>query len=162
MVPQPALAVRVASRVGPLVWSPGGRLTFTLALICANVAVTLFAAVIVTVHVVAVDVSQPLQPMKLVPTAETAVKVTDAPGASVTVQVVPQVMPSGALVTVPLPDPALMTVSTRWAVKVAVTDFAADMVTVQVVAVEASQPAQVVNVEPEDGLAVRVTCVPGT
>ena len=46
-------------------------------------------------------------------------------------------------------------------VKVAVTDSAAAMVTAQVVPVEVVQPVQLVKVEPEAGVAVRVTTVAG-
>ena len=72
----------------------------------------------------------------------------------------PQLIPAGALVTVPLPVPALLTVSAKvWAVKVAVTGRAALMVTEQVVAVPVHAPLQPLKVEPAAGVAVNVTAV---
>ena len=61
----------------------------------------------------------------------------------------------------PLPVPARVTVRVkRWAVKVAVTDFAAVIVTVHVAPETVSHPLQAVKVEPLAGLAVRVTLMP--
>ena len=72
----------------------------------------------------------------------------------------PQEMPTGALVTVPLPVPALLTVSAKvWAVKVAATERAALMVTEQEVAVPVHAPLQPLKVEPAAGVAVNVTAV---
>jgi hypothetical protein len=51
----------------------------------------------------------PLQLVKLEPAAAVAVRVTDVP--KLAEQVVPQLMPLGLLVTVPLPVPAGVTVS---------------------------------------------------
>src|SRR5438445_10861716 len=57
--------------------------------------------------------------------------------------------------------PVLLTVRVNVCrVKVAVTDRAALMLTVQVVPEAASQPLQPVNVDPVAGVAVRVTTVP--
>ena len=73
----------------------------------------------------------------------------------------PQEMPTGALVTVPLPVPALLTVSAKvWAVKVAATERAALMVTEQEVAVPVHAPLQPLKVEPAAGVAVNVTAMP--
>ena len=73
----------------------------------------------------------------------------------------PQEMPTGALVTVPLPVPALLTVSAKvWAVKVAATERAALMVTEQEVAVPVHAPLQPLKVEPAAGVAVSVTAMP--
>ena len=70
-------------------------------------------------------------------------------------------MPAGELVTVPLPLPAGVMVSAYWIVaKVAVTDCAWLIKIVQVVAVPVQAPDQLVNVEPADGTAVKVTDVP--
>ena len=70
-------------------------------------------------------------------------------------------IPAGLDVTVPLPVPVLPTVRVNVCrVKVAVTDRAALMVTVQVVPETVSQPLQLVNVDPPAALAVRVTAVP--
>jgi hypothetical protein len=56
----------------------------------------------------------PLQPAKKDPEAGTAVSVTVVPPENDREQVVPQLMPLGLLVTVPLPAPFLVT----WSVKV--------------------------------------------
>ena len=65
-------------------------------------------------------------------------------------------MPAGALVTVPLPAPVLLTVSEKlWSVKVAVTVVAALIVTVQVPVPVQPPPLQPVKVEPAAGAAVR-------
>jgi phage tail protein X len=76
-------------------------------------------------------------------------------------QVVPQLMPAGALVTVPDPAPARLTVSAKdWRAKFAVTDVAAFIVTVQVPVPEHPPPVQPVNAAPAEGVAVSVTAVP--
>src|SRR2546423_15472911 len=63
-------------------------------------------------------------------------------------------MPAGALVTVPLPVPALLSVNAKvWAVKVAVTERAALMVTEQEAAVPVHAPLQPLKVEPAAGVA---------
>ena len=71
-------------------------------------------------------------------------------------------IPAGLDVTVPLAmRPVLLTVSVKLCTaKVAVTDRAALMVTVQLVPETVSQPLQLVNVDPPAALAVRVTAVP--
>ncbi|PYN38713.1 MAG: hypothetical protein DME01_00655, partial [Candidatus Rokuibacteriota bacterium] len=59
-----------------------------------------------------------------------AVSVTAAPLANAAAQVAPQETPAGALVMVPDPAPALLNVSVSdWSVKVAVTLWAALIVT---------------------------------
>ena len=71
----------------------------------------------------------------------------------------PQLIPAGALVTVPLPVPALLTVSAKvCGVKVAVTVVAALMLTVQA-PVPVHAPVQPLKVEPAAGVAVNVTAV---
>ena len=123
-----------------------------------KVAVTVFAAFMVTVQVVVVPVHAPVQPSKAEPAAGAAVNVTLAFWLKLAVQVVPQLMPAGLLVIVPAPVPALVTVNcTGTALKLAVTVFAAFMVTVQALAVPVQAPDQLVKVEPADGVAVRVT-----
>ncbi len=72
----------------------------------------------------------------------------------------PQLIPAGLEVTVPLPTPALLTVSVkRCRVKLAVTGLAALMVTVQVAPETVSHPLQPEKVDPKAGVAVRVTTV---
>ena len=69
-------------------------------------------------------------------------------------------MPAGSLITVPDPVPLLLTLNSYWyKVKVAVTDFAAFIVTTQVPVPEQPAPLQPVNVEPVVAVAVRVTTV---
>ena len=75
-------------------------------------AVTDVAALSVTVHV-PVPVQPPLQPLKIEPAAGAAVKVTAVPLANAAAQVVPQEMPAGALVMVPVPAPLELTVSVK-------------------------------------------------
>src|SRR6266850_511950 len=77
----------------------------------SKVAVTVVATVIVTVQVPVPVQPPPLQPVKVEPAAGAAVKVTEEPMVNEAVQVVPQEMPAGLLVTVPPPAPALETVS---------------------------------------------------
>ena len=70
-------------------------------------------------------------------------------------------IPAGALVTVPLPAPAFVTVSANVGTpKVAVTVVAADIVTVHAPVPEQPPPLQPVNVEPAAGVAVSITAVP--
>jgi len=76
------------------------------------------------------------------------------------VQVAPQVMPAGALVTAPLPVPALLTVSVKVGVKVAVTVVAAETVTTHDPVPAQPPPLQPLKVEPAAGAAVSVTAVP--
>ena len=122
-----------------------------------NVAVTFFATVMLTVQVLVPEQS-PLQPEK-VPLVACAVRVTAVPLLKLAEQVEPQLMPDGLLVTVPLPT--LLTERVTGgdtAVKVAVTFFAAVMLTVQVLLPEQS-PLQPVKV-PLVAVAVSVTLVP--
>ena len=64
-------------------------------------------------------------------------------------------------VAVPLPAPARLTVRMKGcAVKVAVTDFAAVIVTVQVVPETVLHPLQLLKVDPAAGVAASVTTVP--
>ena len=73
----------------------------------------------------------------------------------------PQAIPAGLLVTVPLPAPDLPTVNVKdRSVNEAVTEDAALMDIVHVVPVPEQPPLQPVNVEPVAGVAVSVTEVP--
>ena len=78
----------------------------------SNVAVTVLAAVIVTVHVAPVAASHPIQLAKVDPAAGAAVSVTVLLLSYVSEQSVPQLIPDGLDVTVPEPAPARTTVST--------------------------------------------------
>jgi hypothetical protein len=70
-------------------------------------------------------------------------------------------MPVGALLTLPLPVPALLTVRfTGDALNVAVTVVVAVTFTVQVPGPVHPPPLQPAKVEPVAGVAVRVTAVP--
>jgi hypothetical protein len=64
----------------------------------------------VTVHTVVPEQS-PLQPVKIEPVAGTALSVTSVPESKFALQAVPQLIPAGVLVTVPVPLPARATVS---------------------------------------------------
>src|SRR5436853_1122399 len=79
----------------------------------AKVAVTVCAAFTVTVQVAVPEQPPPLQPEKVEPATGAAVKVTEVPLANAAAQVAPHATPAGALVTVPLPAPALLTVSVK-------------------------------------------------
>src|SRR5438093_355575 len=119
------------------------------------------AGALVTVPVPVPVQLPPLQPEKVEPAAGAAVKVTEVPLAYAAAQVVPHARPAGALVTVPLPTPALLTVSVKdCSAKVAVTVCAALIVTVQVPVPEQPPPLQPEKVEPAAGAAVKVTEVP--
>jgi len=125
------------------------------------VAVTDAAPLIVTVQVPVPVQPPPLQPVKVEPAAGVAVSVTAVPLANEDEHVAPQEMPAGTLVTVPLPAPALDTVSAKDdCMKVAVTEVAALIVTVQVPVPVHPAPLQPVNVEPAAAAAVNVTTVP--
>src|SRR5262245_6752243 len=75
----------------------------------SNVAVTVFALSTVTAQV-PVPVQAPDQPLNFEPLSGVAVKVTAVPGAYPSLQSRPQLMPLGALVIVPVPLPAFVTV----------------------------------------------------
>jgi len=72
--------------------------------------VTFLAALMATVQA-PVPVQAPDQPAKVEPAAGVAVSVWDVPLLMLAEQIVPQLMPKGVLVTVPVPVPALVTVS---------------------------------------------------
>lgn len=104
----------------------------------------------------------PLQPAKTEPATGVAVKVTDVPAVNVAVQTRLQVIPAGALVTVPVPPPETVTVSPTVAeeANVAVTVIALVGVTVQVPVPEQPPPDQPPKTEPPAGVAVRTTELP--
>jgi len=55
----------------------------------------------------------PLQPVNVEPAAGVAVRVMAVPLGNVAEHVVPQEIPAGELVTVPVPAPAVLTVSAK-------------------------------------------------
>ena len=147
--------------VVPVVDPPDGTVTMT-AVGPLNVAVTVVAAVIVTVQV-PVPSQGALHPVNVEPSAGVAVNVTCVPLAKFAEHVGLQLIPAGALVTVPVPVPASLTVSAKLLVpppNVAVTDVAAVIVKVHVPLPSQLFPLHPVNVEPSAGVAVNVTCVP--
>jgi hypothetical protein len=105
----------------------------------------LLAALTVTLQVV-VPVHAPDQPAKVLVVTGVSVSVTCVPGAKLVeqaVDVAEQLIPTGVLVTVPLPAPARETVnamSVTGAVKVAVTLSEAVSVTVHVLVPEQLPP----------------------
>jgi hypothetical protein len=126
-----------------------------------NVAETLCAAFIVTVQL-PVPLHAPPQPAKLDPAAGVAVRLTCVPAAKLAPHVVPQLIPAGALVTVPLP--ARPTVNVKedggFCENVAETLRTASIITVQL-PVPLHAPPQPVKLDPAAGVAVRLTEVPG-
>jgi len=103
----------------------------------------------------------PLQPTKIEPAAAAAVSVTELFVGNEALQVFPQLMPAGLLVTVPAPVPALVTVRVEGtALNVAVTDLFALITTTHVAVPLHPLPLQPPNVDPADGVAVNVTVVP--
>jgi hypothetical protein len=128
----------------------------------ANVALRACTEVIETLQA-PVPVQAPFQPVNVDPVAGVAVKATMVPLANDARQVVPQEMPAGALLTVPLPVPDFVTVSAKEVVgnvNVAVTEVAALIVTVHVPVPAQPPPLQPVKVEPVAGVGVKVTTVP--
>src|SRR6266704_3302625 len=118
-VPLVKLAEQVAPQVipaGELVTVPlpvPAGVTVRVKVWSAKVAVTVVAALRVTVQVPVPEQPPPLQPLKVEPAAGLAVSVTAVPLVKLAEQVAPQVIPAGELVTVPLPVPALLTVSAK-------------------------------------------------
>jgi hypothetical protein len=117
--------------------------------VSAKVAVTVLAALRETSHV-SVPLQAPDQPVNDDPSAAAAVSFTVVPRSYTALQVAPQVMPAGALVTLPEPLPAFVTVSVGVAVKFAVALCAAVSSTSQV-AVPVQAPLQPVKREPAAG-----------
>ncbi|MBK6790655.1 MAG: hypothetical protein IPG77_24360 [Betaproteobacteria bacterium] len=123
-----------------------------------NVAVTVLAVLMLTTQVLVVPVQAPDQPPKAEPLAGAAVSVTELFSAKAELQVAPQLMPDGLLTTVPLPVPALVTVSVGGPpTNVAVTVLAVLMLTTQVLVVPVQAPDQPPKVEPLADAASSVT-----
>ena len=126
-----------------------------------KVAVTEVAEVRSTVQV-PVPWHAPDQPAKVEPASGVAVNTIDVPLLKLAEQVDPQLMPEGALATVPVPVPASLTLNCTeegLRVKFAVTDAAAVRLTVQL-PVPWQAPDQPLKVDPEAGVAVSTTAVP--
>jgi hypothetical protein len=142
---------------------PGATEIVTGELPLLNVAVTVSAAVIVTEQPPVPVQPAPLHPANVDPSAATAVSATTAPLVKFAEQVSGQMIPAGALVTVPAPVPASVTVSENvlfLAVKLAVTAAFAVIVNVQVPVPSQSAPPHPANVELAFGAAVSVIAVP--
>ncbi|MEO7158681.1 MAG: hypothetical protein ABI039_14020 [Vicinamibacterales bacterium] len=102
--------------VVPIDWPPKSTdvgLGDATAGFAVNVAVTVVAALIVTVQPPVPLQPPPDQPTKAEPEAADAVSVTNAPELKFAPQVDPQSMPAGEDVTVPAPAPVLLTVSAK-------------------------------------------------
>jgi len=76
-----------------------------------NVAVTDRAWLIVTWHCPVPEQPSPLQPANAEPSAAVAVRVTTVPLVYCAEHVAPQLIPAGELVTVPEPEPTVVTIS---------------------------------------------------
>jgi hypothetical protein len=129
-----------------------------------NVAVTAVAAVTVTTQVPVPEHPPPVQPVNVEPSAGNAVSVTTWALAKFAVHVVGQLIPTGALVTVPVPVPISLTESAKLfaTLKVAVTVSDALIVTVQVGGFVCGFAGEqlslkLVNAEPEPATAVSTT-----
>jgi hypothetical protein len=123
-----------------------------------NVAVTVWAASIVTIHVVPVEAVHPVQPANVDVGSGAAVSVTLVPASNGAEQVEPQLMAPDEEVTVPLPVPVLVTVRAYgMRVNEAVTPLAAVIGMVQAPVPVQAAPAQPVNMDMESGTAESVT-----
>ncbi len=125
-----------------------------------KVAVQPMLLVIVTLPAV---VQLPDQPPNVDPEAGVAVKLTAVPLLRIVVQVLPQLIVPGLLVTVPLPVPARVTVSVYVVIKLNVAVQVMLPVIVKLtlgLAVLQPAPDQPVKTEPVAGAAVRLTRVP--
>lgn len=123
-----------------------------------NVAPTVFAAVIVTEQI-PVPEQAPVHPLNRLPADGVAVSVTCVPALKAAWQLVPQLMPRGLLLTLPLPD--WLTLSTKVdGAKVTDTDFEAVRLTEHAVPLLLVHPDQPMTPLPVDGVAVRVTVDP--
>src|SRR5580704_7010086 len=142
---------------GELVTVPlPATLTLSVYWVCANVAVTLCAALIVTTQL-STPLQAPPQPEKPQPSAGVAVSVTWVPWTKPVLQVDGQLIPAGELATAPLP--VTFTESVSACKNVTVTDSAAFIVTVQL-PLPLQAPPQLLNAQPLVGVGVKVTCDP--
>jgi hypothetical protein len=129
-----------------------------------NIACTVWSALIVTVQVPVPEQPPPDQPTNEFPDVGVAVNVTCVPLGKLCEQLLGHEIPAGLLVTVPVPDaPLAITVRVcggGLAVNVAVTDWSELIVTMQVDVPVQPPPFQPVKVDPDVGVAVRVTGEP--
>jgi len=132
--------------------------TVSVNVVGMNVAVTLRFADMPTVQV-PVPEQAPDQPEKVEPLPADAERMTVVSDTNDATQVEPQLMPEGALVTVPVPVPAFVTVRLKNTSKFAVTLRACDIVTVQL-PVPVQAPLQPVKTALPAAVAVRIVVVP--
>jgi len=129
----------------------------------SKVAVTVSACGSVTTQLPLPLQPLPLQLAKVSPPVEVAVSVTVMPSSYVAVQVLPQLIPVGTLVTVPVPVPASVTVRgcVGGVLEEKVAETVADETKVRAqLSVPVQAPPQLENVLPLLGVAVRVTLEP--
>ena len=124
-----------------------------------NVAVTAVLELIVTLQA-PVPEQAPPQPPNTEPATGVAARLITVPELKDAEHVAPQLIPVGALVTVPLPVPARVRVKVNSGTKVAVTEVFAFIATVQVPVPVHAPPLHPVNTEPADAAAVKITLVP--
>jgi hypothetical protein len=166
VVPWTKLAVQTAPQLMPAgdestVPEPAPVLVTVSVCAALKPASTLRAELIVTVHVVELPEQSPDQPVKIEPADAVAVSVTSEFSSNEVVHVAPQLIPGGADVTVPDPEPDFVTVRVCGVPKTAVTSRAALIVSVQVVLVPEQSPDQPTKLElPPPAAAVSVTTVP--
>jgi hypothetical protein len=122
-----------------------------------NVAVTFFAASMISVQVTALPLHAPDQPPNWEPGFAAAVSVTDEFRTSPSLQSIPQLMPAGLDETAPLPLTA--TLSSGTSSNLAVTVVLPFIVTLQAGTIDPSQapPAHCTNVLPGSACAIRST-----
>src|SRR5207247_488529 len=125
-----------------------------------KVAVTDWAAFIVTTQLPVPLHPAPLQLPNTDPLAGTAVNVTYVPLANAALHAAPHSIPAGHRATVPLPLPVFVTIRMYNCVKPAFTDCAALIVTTQIPVPLHPAPLQPLNTDPLAGMAVNVTDVP--
>lgn len=130
-----------------------------------NVACTATSEFTGTVQEPVPEQAAPVQPAKEEPAAAVAVRVTLVPESNCAAHVLPQLIPAGALVTVPAPAPLTATDSANCGAggtpKFATTVRSTSRVTVHP-PVPAQAPPHPVNADPWAGATVRATAVPET
>jgi hypothetical protein len=102
-----ALRAIAATTLGSIAAFEAGK-ALTTEVTMEKVAVTLLAAFITNEQEVPVPLHAPLKPAKVEPAAGVAVSMTLVPRAKGALQAVPQLIPLGTEVTVPLPLPGLL------------------------------------------------------